>query len=113
MNNLSISLLLQSPPPNPSVPPTSAAVMLDNATQWARKAIALADSIKDPAHRTPECDQGCAVAMVNLGELARRVGDAAEARRWLRQGKQLSREVGFVEGMQMAEEGLREMGGVD
>lgn len=113
MNNLSISLLLQNPPPSPSVAPTSHVVMLDNATQWARKAVALADSISDPAHRTPECDQGCAVAMVNLGDLARRAGDAAEARRWFRQGKKLSKDVGFVEGMQMAEAGLRELGGVD
>ncbi|MCJ1270494.1 hypothetical protein MMC22_010391 [Lobaria immixta] len=113
LNNLSLSLLLQNPPPSPSVAPTSPAVMLDNATLWARKAVALADSIQDPARRTPECDHGCAVAMVNLGDLTRRAGDAAEARRWFGKGKQLSREIGFVEGMQMAEEGLRELGGVD
>lgn len=111
MNNLSISLVLQDPPDH--VAPTSQAVLLDNATQWARKAVALADSIQDPARRTPECDRGCAVAMVNLGDFARRAGDADEARRWFGRGKQLSREVGFVEGIQTAEEGLRELGGVD
>lgn len=51
--------------------------------------------------------------MVNLGELARRAGDEAESRKWLRKGEQLSKEVGFEEGMRMAEEGLRELEGVD
>lgn len=41
----------------------------------------------------------------------RRAGDASAARRWFEEAKGLSREVGFGEGVERAEEELRELGG--
>lgn len=108
MNNLAVSLAQQNPPPSlsPNQPPVSSASHLSDARQWALKSLALASSIKPP-ERTAECDEGCAVATINLGEFAMMEGSLDEAERRYEDGKEKSRAVGFEEGVARANELLK------
>lgn len=110
MNNLAISLAQQNPPPSlsPNQPPVSAASHLSDARQWARKSLALESSIKPP-ERTRECDEGCAVATINLGEIAMMEGHVDEAKRRYEDGKNISKGIGFREGVARADELLKEL----
>ena len=110
MNNLAVSLAQQNPPPSlyPNDPPPSAAALLADARAWAQKSLALASSMK-PTERTAECDSGCAVATVNLGEFAMMEGDMDEAERRYNEAKEMSRAVGFPDGVKRAEELLKEI----
>ena len=111
MSNLAISLAQQNPPPSltPSQAPSSSASHLYDARQWGLKALALASSIQPP-QRTEECDEGCAVATINLGDFAMMEGDVAEARRRFEEGKSISKGIGFLEGVARADESLKELG---
>lgn len=109
MNNLSISLAQQNPPPTPGQPPASRSALVSNAREWAEKALAVAAAIKPP-ERTEECDMGCAVATHNLGEFAEMDGDIAEARRRYEEAGSLARVVGFQEGIANAEAALKRLG---
>ncbi|KAL9125905.1 MAG: hypothetical protein Q9217_004963, partial [Psora testacea] len=106
MNNLAASLALQNPPPTPGQPPTSASSQLDAASKWAQKALHLGQSIKPP-QRTEECDEGCAVATINLGDFAMMDGRVQEARKWWEEGKGLCKGIGMIEGVKRAEEALK------
>jgi hypothetical protein len=66
MNNLAISIAQQDPPRSPDAKPLPRAAMVENAKQWAQKALDTAADIQPPA-RDEECDVGCAVALHNLG----------------------------------------------
>lgn len=66
MNNLSISLAQQQPPSEAGTAPPNRDAMVENARQWAQKALDVAAQIKPPV-RDEECDLGCAVALHNLG----------------------------------------------
>ena len=118
MNNLATTLAQQGGPADetpPSLataadasgmPPPSTTTQLSNAEQWATKALKLGQSIQPPA-RTQECDVGCAVATITLGDLARLEGRTEKARRYWEEGKGLAKVVGYAEGVQRAEEGLK------
>ncbi|MCJ1450919.1 hypothetical protein MMC28_001253 [Mycoblastus sanguinarius] len=108
VNNLAVSLAQQNPPPSlaPNQPPAAAASNLSSARQWALKSLALAASIKPP-ERNEECDEGCAVATINLGDFAAMEGDIAEAKRRYEEGKGISKGIGFRRGVQRVEEVLR------
>lgn len=106
MNNLSISLALQNPPPTAGIPSPSGASQINDAKTWARKALAVDRALTKADTRTEECDQGCAVTMINLGEFAEMEGNLAEARRWWGEGVELSRRVGFQEGVIRGREAL-------
>ena len=110
MNNLAISLAQQNPPPrfSPNQPPVSSASNLSDARQWAQKSFALASSIKPP-ERTAECDEGCAVATINLGDFAMMEGDLDEAKRRYEEGRGISKAVQFQEGVARADELLKEL----
>lgn len=74
-----------------------------------------------------ECDQGCAVAMVNLGQIARMAGDEGgglddggedggmggggegEARRWFEEAMRLSKKTRFQDGIRKADQGLKSL----
>lgn len=134
MNNLSTCLAQQPPPPN--TPLASTATLLANARTWAKRALAVAATIKsaegEGEEGREECDQGCAVAMVNLGQIARMAavggggggleegkwsgdgdgdggGNEGEARRWFEDAKRLSRKIGFKDGVRRADEGLKSL----
>ncbi|KAL8756667.1 MAG: hypothetical protein Q9199_002788 [Rusavskia elegans] len=106
MNNLATSLLLQRTPSTPYDPPSDPNALLANARQWAQKALETADAIPLP-DKSRECDEGCAVAMYNLGEFANLEGDVREARRWFEKGRERAKGGGFGEGVRRCEEGLR------
>ena len=108
MNNLAASLALQNPPPTPGQPPTSTASQLDAAGTWARKALKLGQNIQPP-QRTEECDEGCAVATINLGDFAMMGGRVQEARKWWEEGRGLCKGIGMIEGMQRADRALKEL----
>ena len=110
MNNLAASLAQQNPPSGLSrnLPPASAASHLADARQWALKSLALESSIKPP-ERTRECDEGCAVATINLGDFAMMEGNLDDAQRRFEDGKEMSRVVGFQEGVVRADELLKEL----
>ncbi|KAF2706120.1 hypothetical protein K504DRAFT_470976 [Pleomassaria siparia CBS 279.74] len=111
MNNISTCLAQQTPPPPSSspafsnTPPPSRATLVDNARQWASKALALASAIKPP-ERTEECDLGCATATHNLGEFFEMEGRVAEARQRYKEAEALSKTAGFTEGLLNARAGL-------
>ena len=111
MNNLAISLAQQNPPPSfkPNQAPSSPTSHLSDARQWGLKALALASSIKPP-QRTEECDEGCAVATINLGNFALIEGDIAEARTRFEEGRSISKGIGFLEGIERADENLKNLG---
>ena len=83
---------------------------MSDARQWALKSLALAASIKPP-DRTQECDEGCAVATINLGDFAKMEGDFLEARRRFEEGRSICKGIGFREGVKRADESLRELEG--
>jgi len=109
MNNLSISLAQQDPPPTPGQPPISRSGLVSNARAWAEKAIAVAARITPP-ERTEECDRGCAVATHNLGEFAEMDGNIVEARMRYEEAKSLAKAIGFQEGVISSEDALRRLG---
>lgn len=111
MNNLAISLAQQNPPPgfSQSQPAASVSSHISDARQWALQSLALAASIKPP-ERTEECDEGCAVAIISLGDFALMDGDIAEARRRYEEGKGISKGIGFADGVTMANENLKNLG---
>ncbi|RFU32325.1 hypothetical protein B7463_g4026, partial [Scytalidium lignicola] len=109
MNNLSISLAQQNPPPEPGQPPISRPALVENARQWAQKAVDLAAKITPP-ERTEECDMGCAVATHNLGEFAEMDGNIAEARRLFEEAKSLAEGIGFQEAAINSEKALKRLG---
>ncbi|KAI9881622.1 MAG: hypothetical protein M1830_000187 [Pleopsidium flavum] len=110
VNNLSISLAQQIPPPTPGTPPISRPALISNARSWAEKSLAIAASIKPP-DRDAECDMGCAVATHNLGEFAEMDGDVQEARRRYEEAGSLAKAIGFEEGVRNSKEGLRRIEG--
>jgi hypothetical protein len=106
VNNLSISLAQQNPPPTPGEPPISRPGLVSNARAWAEKAVAVAAKIAPP-ERTEECDVGCAVATHNLGEFAEMDGNITEARKRYEEAKSLAKAIGFQEGVINSEDALR------
>jgi hypothetical protein len=109
VNNLSISLAQQQPPPTPGLTTPSRAQLVSNARAWAEKAIAVAAKITPP-ERTEECDVGCVVATHNLGEFAEMDGNIKEARRRFDEALGLAKKIGFQEGVKQSEEALKRIG---
>ncbi|EUC28763.1 hypothetical protein COCCADRAFT_8901 [Bipolaris zeicola 26-R-13] len=119
MNNISTCLVQQTPPsstdaitmsPLPSDFPVSntapRALLIEQARQWAERALQQANQIKSP-DRTEECDMGCAVATHNLGEFFEMEGKTAEARKQYEEAAALAKKMGFTEGVANARAGLK------
>jgi tetratricopeptide (TPR) repeat protein len=81
------------------------ALLIEQARQWATKALAQASSIKG-AERNEECDMGCAVATHNLGEFFEMEGKIKEARQKYEEAVSLSKKMGFADGQTAAKAGL-------
>lgn len=79
--------------------------MVDQAREWANKAIARAATITPP-DRNEECDTGCAVATHNLGEFYEMEGRLKEARMKYDEAFSLAKAIGFAEGKTNAKAGL-------
>ena len=107
MSNLALALALQHPPSAPNQPPPLAANQIFSAKAWAAKALTLAASITPPA-RNRECDVGCAVATINLGDFAAMENNLEEAQRKWKEGESLSQAIGFEEGKRVASKKIKE-----
>jgi hypothetical protein len=83
-------------------------LLIDQARQWATKALAQASTIKG-ADRTEECDMGCAVATHNLGEFFEMEGKIKEARQKYEEAASLSKSMGFADGQTAARAGLKRL----
>lgn len=108
MNNLAAAIAQQVPPVEPGSTPPSSAQLRESGRAWIRQALALAESI-EPPKRTDECDQACAVAIHNLGEFAEMDGYIKEAREKFDEAASIAHAIGFHEGVQNAEEGLKRL----
>ncbi|KAK3945925.1 hypothetical protein QBC46DRAFT_370342 [Diplogelasinospora grovesii] len=120
MNNIAISFaqqpttgLVANPVDamlDPTLPSKTAAekraAYLEAAQRWATNAKQHATEPQGE-QRTPECDEACAVALCNLGDIAKMLGNTDEARRMFEQAIAKSKEVGFEPGVTQAEAGLR------
>ena len=109
MNNLSVSLALQNPPPTGGIPSPASAAQIDSARTWAKKALELDKALQKSPTRTEECDTGCAVTQINLGEFAEMEGDISGARKTYEQGLEFSKRVGFQEGVVRGREAIRRL----
>lgn len=120
MNNISTCLAQQTPPPAaltsnasspasfPNTPPVPRAAAIQQAHQWASKALAKAATIAS-ADRDEECDMGCAVATHNLGEFFEMEGKIDEAQQKYNEAVSLSKKAGFPEGTANAKAGLQRL----
>jgi hypothetical protein len=88
-----------------SSPPSSRAAVVEQARQWASKALTQAATITSP-ERDEECDVGCAVATHNLGEFFEMEGRLKEARQKYNEAASLAKAVQFAEGQVNAKAGL-------
>ncbi len=81
---------------------------IDQARQWATRALAHAAQIKAP-ERNEECDMGCAVATHNLGEFFEMEGKIGEARQKYEEAASLAKKMSFSEGLTNARAGLKRL----
>ncbi|RYP18940.1 hypothetical protein DL765_003618 [Monosporascus sp. GIB2] len=117
MNNLAISLAQQpviTGATDSQIPgsggstgqaPTRA-TLLAGARQWALQAEATARKVEGE-DRTEECDEACAVALSNLGDIAAMAGDFEEAKRRFKESLELSKKIGFEPAIAQSQEGLK------
>ncbi|KAI1425073.1 TPR domain-containing protein [Xylaria sp. FL1777] len=115
MNNLAISLAQQPVQAPLNTQPTSGnekpnqiptrATLLASSRSWALQALGTAGKVTGES-RTEECDEACAVAMCNLGDIAAMAGDIQEAKRRFREGLELSQKLSFEPGIIQAKDGL-------
>ncbi|KAK6950879.1 hypothetical protein Daesc_007407 [Daldinia eschscholtzii] len=82
--------------------------LLASARAWALQAQETARKVQGE-DRTDECDEACAVALCNLGDIAAMAGDAEEARRKFKESLSLSKRIAFDPGVAQAEDGLRRL----
>jgi hypothetical protein len=121
VNNISSCLAQQSPSSSSdaitmSTDPTDfpvtnkppRALLIEQAREWATKALALASSVKPP-ERDAECDMGCAVATHNLGEFFEIEGKIVEARQKYEEAASLAKSIGFADGQTAARAGLKRL----
>jgi tetratricopeptide (TPR) repeat protein len=122
VNNISTCLAQQTPPPTsltgassresfPNTPAPSHEQLVEQATQWANKALARAATIAPP-DRSEECDVGCAVATHNLGEFLEMEGKLDDARKKYDEAASLAKAVGFEEGQENAKTALKRIEGM-
>ncbi|KAI1816373.1 TPR domain-containing protein [Poronia punctata] len=119
MNNLATSIAQQPiDPPLTTAParksagsvpqaPTRA-MLLASARSWALQALGTAQKVTGEG-RTEECDEACAVAMCNLGDIAAMAGDMGEAKRRFRESLEMSQKLAFKPGIIQAKEGLKRL----
>jgi hypothetical protein len=121
MNNISTCLVQQTPPSSTDAitmssaptdfPVTNTAprtLLIEQARQWATRALAQAAAIQSP-ERNEECDMGCAVATHNLGEFFEMEGKISEARQKYEEAAALAKRTRFAEGLTNARAGLKRL----
>ncbi|KAJ5168128.1 uncharacterized protein N7482_003722 [Penicillium canariense] len=81
---------------------------IDNARQWAQKAIDVAARIQPPV-RDEECDMTCVAATYNLGEIAELQNKPDVAQQRYAEAKSLAKGLGYEEGISMSDEALKRL----
>lgn len=81
---------------------------LEAAANWAQNAYTHAKDVKGDG-RTPECDEACAVALCNWGDVAAMQGKPDLARRKYEQCIELSNKLEFSQGVKQAQGGLKNL----
>lgn len=94
----------------PATPPPSSTTLLLQSRAWASRAVSLAAAVPAP-DRSAECDEGCAAALHNLGEVAEMLGEWREARESYGEAEGKWRAMGSREGVERAREGLGRVDG--
>lgn len=82
--------------------------LLESAQRWAKNALSHA---KEPQgeQRTSECDQACAVALINLGDIAAIAGDRTQAIQSYKQSIKVSEKTGYADGVSQASSRLEQI----
>ncbi|CAN8105738.1 unnamed protein product [Discula destructiva] len=128
MNNLAVSFAQHPPRPpyetlegivpgetSPATAPSPTSDLtwtrkefLNSAQRWAKNALSHA---KEPTgdKRTPECDSACAVALINLGDIAAMSGDHKQARTRYERAIKVSEDKDFADGVAQAQAGLKRL----
>ncbi|GKT68109.1 TPR domain-containing protein [Colletotrichum tofieldiae] len=88
--------------------PTDRAGFLEAAKNWARNAYSHSKDITGD-ERTEECDEACAVALANMGDIAAMLGKKEDARKRFQQAIDMSKKIGFPPGVAQAEAGLERL----
>ncbi|TGZ79067.1 hypothetical protein EX30DRAFT_309381 [Ascodesmis nigricans] len=105
MSNLAACLSQQSPPSDSKI---TRKHLIEDGQKWALKALEIDATIKPP-QRSPECDEACVAATMNLGEMAEMLGEVGKARGRFQEALSLAKALGMEEGVKRAEEGLRRL----
>ncbi|KAH7326133.1 hypothetical protein B0I35DRAFT_126555 [Stachybotrys elegans] len=90
--------------------PSTRAECLEAAAAWARNAYAHGKDVKGE-QRTPDCDEACAVALCNWGDVAAMQGKPELARGKYQKCIEMSEKLGFAAGAKQAREGLAKLSG--
>lgn len=89
--------------------PTTREFYLQSALNWASNARAHAADVRGD-DRTAECDEACAVALCNLGDIYALAGRPSEARRSYEECVKMSQGLDFPAGVAQAQAGLGRLG---
>ncbi|KAK1246778.1 hypothetical protein MKX08_000580 [Trichoderma sp. CBMAI-0020] len=81
---------------------------LEAGLNWAQNAYVHAKDVKGD-DRTPECDEACAVALCNWGDVAAMLGKTELAKKKYNQCIEMSNKMDFSEGVKQAQEGLSKL----
>lgn len=85
--------------------PSTRQECLEAGLNWAQNAYVHANDVKGD-ERTPECDEACAVALCNWGDVAAMLGKPKLARQKFLECIEMSEKLGFPDGIKQAQEGL-------
>ncbi|KAL6873319.1 hypothetical protein HDV57DRAFT_519986 [Trichoderma longibrachiatum] len=85
--------------------PTTRKDCLEAGLNWAKNAYVHAQDVKGD-DRTPECDEACAVALCNWGDVAAMLGKTEMARKKYEKCIEMSNKMEFPQGVKQAQQGL-------
>ncbi|KAG8418012.1 hypothetical protein J3458_005458 [Metarhizium acridum] len=103
-NAVEVSVAIQQIPDQAALPQTRKEC-LEAGLNWAQNAYVHGKDVKGD-DRTAECDEACAVALCNWGDVAAMLGQKELARQKYRQCIEMSQEMEFADGLRQAQEGL-------
>ncbi|KAF3914430.1 hypothetical protein AA313_de0200092 [Arthrobotrys entomopaga] len=81
----------------PSGEPMDRTTQLESAKKWMEKALSIANNMTPPT-RNEECDQGCVVALHNIGEVEEQLGRIDEAKQKYTEAESLSYAINYKAG---------------
>jgi tetratricopeptide (TPR) repeat protein len=88
--------------------PTTRKEFLEAGLNWAQNAYVHARDVEGD-DRTPECDEACAVALCNWGDVAAMLGKTELAKKKYQECIELSNKMEFPEGAKQAQQGLAKL----